>query len=111
MRAGDVLLLHIIDDVNPVCINWHPDVKILFNHVCSEVFEAHGLPQKVGKSSALNTVVTDKMPFMGWTFDLTRQTLRPLPQKMHAAVADTGRVLASKTVSPEALKSTIGRLI
>jgi len=111
VRAGDVLLLHIIDDVNPVCINWNPEVTILFNHVCSEVFEAHGLPRKTGKSSPLNAVVTDKMPFMGWSFDFTRQILRPLPKKMHAAIADAGRVLASKTVSPEALKSTIGRLI
>lgn len=111
LRSGDVLLLHIIDDVNPVCLDWHPHAIIHFNQVCSEVFEAHGLHRKTSKSSPINAVVTDQMPFMGWSFDLSSQTLSPLPNKIDAAVSDTMRILASETVSPEALKSAIGRLI
>ena len=36
LRSGDILLLHIIDDVNPICIDWPAKAVIALNVACAK---------------------------------------------------------------------------
>lgn len=109
-RTGDVMLLHIIDDINPVCVDWPDNLVKVFNRICDKVFSSFGLPRKASKSSPPEIVVSSTMPFMGWYLHLRSQTLRPIPGKLQLAVSHAWRCISGSRTSPRELQSVLGRI-
>ena len=66
LSDGDDLLMHIIDDVNFICVGWAPDRVVRLHREFEVVFIANGSPIKPN-SSTPGSVVTDQMTFIGWT--------------------------------------------
>ena len=85
LSDGDVLVMHIIDYVNFICVGWAPDRVFRLHRECEAVFNANGLPIKRPKSATPGSVVTEQMIFIGWTWAFSGQVVSPvyLNSKIH----------------------------
>ncbi|KAI0563493.1 hypothetical protein FGB62_38g110 [Gracilaria domingensis] len=108
---GDLLILHIIDDINAIAAGWRSSHLILFYRECDRTFAQHGLRRKPSKPSPLDAVVTDCLPFIGWQWHLHENIIRPDPTKLlnYLSQAMFPSIYSQKT--PVRLRSLVGRLI
>lgn len=75
--ADDILIAHIIDDVNVVMYGFQMvDVRRL-QHQFWRSFTMSGLPMRTSKCTPLNKIVTDSLPFIGFTWDLQTGLIQP----------------------------------
>ncbi|KAI0565156.1 hypothetical protein FGB62_21g03 [Gracilaria domingensis] len=108
---GDLLILHIIDDINAIAAGWRSSDLILSYRECDRTFAQHGLRRKPSKSSPLDAVVTDCLPFIGWQWHLHENIIRPDPTKLlnYLSQAMIPSIYSQKT--PVRLRSLVGHLI
>lgn len=82
LKPADLLLLHIIDDVNCVCAAWDPAFVRKLHITCEVIFERNGLPVKRSKSLSLAAVESFSIAFIGCVWDFHSLCVRPRPQKL-----------------------------
>lgn len=111
ISSGDLLLLHILDDINCICIDWPHAAVIELHRLAESSFESHGLPIKRSKSSPLGTVQTSSVPFIGWEWHLRRGTLRPSASKLSEAVFDTRKALTASVLCRDDVSRVLGKLV
>lgn len=72
LDAGDLLLQHILDDVNCVGFDINDDAILSFQSALWQSFEVSGLPTKAAKSTPLNLLEKDHLPFISYEWDMRR---------------------------------------
>lgn len=72
MKSGDALLLHIIDDIDVLCVSWSEEDIVALHKECEHVFEVNFLPIKRKKSLPLGTVAGRHLELIGWDWSLQR---------------------------------------
>lgn len=81
LHARDLLMFHILDEINAVVVERdHHDI-ITFSRTCNEVFTKHGLRCKSSKFSPVNSVIAKRMLSQCLDVLSRRQLLAPRSRK------------------------------
>ena len=105
-----VLVLHIIDDLNFVLVDWPDEETILLQSSVEATLRANNLPIRRSKSSLVGSVERNMMPFIGWHWFLRKGVLRPKSSKLIDAIT-SAMDTCQGNMTRKAVRSTTGRLI
>lgn len=111
VTSYNVILLHIIDDMNFVFFGWPADAVVAFHFICEQTFRSNFLPIHPRKSSPLGTVETKLMPFIGWQWNLDEAVVRPNPSRLVSVVQDCAALRYESMFSPDEIRRVNGRLV
>lgn len=109
--SGDALVMHIIDDVNLVMLDW-PDVAVRVLHRLAETsFRAALLPPKRSESLPLGQVEGKSLRFIGWDWDFESDTISPCAKKLRSVMVDAYKLLNDPSTPSEQVERGLGRMI
>lgn len=87
VAADDIAIGHIIDNVCAVGFEFEPDVLLGVQASIWSSFCRHGLPIKISKSTALGSLVTDQITFIGHVWNFSTGQLRTKVDRCKAVAA------------------------
>jgi len=76
-KRNDIVIAHIIDDVNVVLYDSPLSESQKLQHIFWRSFTMSGLPIRAAKCTPLNKIQTDALPFIGFTWDLKTGNIFP----------------------------------
>jgi len=76
-RSNDILIAHIIDDVNIVMYDCPLEEVRLLQHLLWRTFTMSGLPIRAKKCTPLNRIETISLPFIGFDWNLRSGSISP----------------------------------
>jgi len=110
--AGAMLLMHIIDDINAVFLDWDPQDAIRFQCLVRRELILRHLPIKESKSTPTGQPITRLMPFIGRKWNLQTGAVRPKTDKLNPIRRKTLATLSKVSfISRKELERLIGTLL
>ena len=110
VTAGDLILMHYIDDVNAVAMSWPDAALCALMRILSTLFQRFGLPFKKSKSSTPGTVERKYIRFIGFQWSFQHNTIAPLPNKLARAISDASTISRRKQATATQLSKVLGKL-
>lgn len=110
LNTFSVLVLHIIDDLNFVFVDWPDDLVSNFQASLTSLLSRNFLPLHKEKSSPTGVIERDVLPFIGWIWYLRRGILRPKHDKLLTASSAVLNICQG-TLTEHSVRSAVGRLI
>lgn len=77
LRAGDMCVLHVIDDINAVSFGVRHEHMITFQQAVMSALYNLNLPIKRSKTNPVGTLLRDVVPFIGFRWRLREGVLIP----------------------------------
>jgi hypothetical protein len=110
VESGDLLVCHVLDDVNVVGVDLSDQVLSRVQVELEGAFERRGLLVKREKSTEIGTVVRDRVTFIGLVWDLQRGIIRPRPENLAKLARVVEELLATglHAESLATLESAVG---
>lgn len=112
VRAGDVGVGHIIDDVCMVGFGCPHDFLLASQRHIWSAFSKAGLPIKVSKSTPLGRLLSDKVAFIGFEWHFTTGMIVPKSSRaLSAAELQHHSDASFNSLVPKALQTLVGKVI